>query len=82
MSEITKFPVTYSQRWKNRHGKSAVACEISNRWLRFSDAGETKSGHLVWLEVMTTSDDGREKKLCRLAVPKEEIEEALAAALE
>ena len=36
MSNIKKFPITFTKRQNNERGKTSVSCQVSDRWLRFS----------------------------------------------
>ena len=71
MSNIKKFPITFTQRQKNERGKTSVSCQVSDRWLRFSE-------EFISLDVMTLGSDEKEKKICELVVTREELVEALS----
>lgn len=77
MAEIRRIPVSSLQRHKNRLGRCAVSCVVSDRWLRFSehyqDVGDDR---VVWVSVMT-GDPDRPRKLCDLAVSLDELEDLI-----
>ena len=77
MSKITKFPINTWERIRNQRGKGSVSCEVSGRWLRFSEKNEKQDfGTPVWLDVMTDAAEG-DRKLCQLCVTVEELERVL-----
>ena len=54
MSNIKKFPITFTQRQKNERGKTSVSCQVSDRWLRFSEEStKLEGGEFISLDVMT-----------------------------
>ena len=79
MSNIKKFPITFTQRQKNERGKTSVSCQVSDRWLRFSEEStKLEGGEFISLDVMTLGSDEKEKKICELVVTREELVEALS----
>lgn len=79
MNNIIKFPITFTQRQKNQRGKTSVSCQVSDRWLKFSEEStKLNGGEFIFLEVMTIGKDEKEKKICELVVTREEILEALS----
>lgn len=79
MSNIKKFPITFTQRQKNERGKTFVSCQVSDRWLRFSEEStKLEGGEFISLDVMTLGSDEKEKKICELVVTREELVEALS----
>ncbi len=79
MSNIKKFPITFTQILKNERGKTSVSCQISDRWIRFSEEStKLEGGEFISLDVMTLGSDEKEKKICELVVTREEILEALS----
>ncbi|MFJ3465340.1 hypothetical protein [Achromobacter spanius] len=56
-----------------------VECQVSNRWLQFpSEAPQFSDGAYVFVNVMTESETGTERKLCELILRKHELEEVLS----
>lgn len=52
--EITKFPITPTQRSKNKRGKRSVSCIISERCLRLpKTSDQLQDGHYMFVNVMT-----------------------------
>lgn len=78
MSNIRKFPITCRQRQKNERGKTSVSCQISDRWLKFSEKStQMTCGEFITLDVMTIGSDKKQKKICELVITREELLEAL-----
>ena len=74
MADVKNFPVKGWQRWKNRLGQFAVPCIVSDRWLKFAERSELVGGeHVVWVDVMTMPDGENARKLCSLAIAKEDL---------
>lgn len=78
---VTRFPITYSERRKNTLGPLKVECIVSGRLLSFSsEATPLKCGSAVWVDVLTMPvDDKKPRKLCSLALTKEDLQRALDA---
>ncbi|WP_286899052.1 MULTISPECIES: hypothetical protein [Achromobacter] len=56
-----------------------VECQVSNRWLQFpSEAPLFSDGAYVFVNVMTESEGGTERKLCELILRKHELEHVLS----
>lgn len=78
MSNIKKFPITLTQRQKNKRGKTSVSCQVSDRWLKFSEEStHLEGGEFISLDVMTLGSDEKERKICELVITREELLEAL-----
>ena len=78
MSKVTRFPVTTWQRIKNQRGKRAVSCIVSERWLEFSENSDRiPDGEAFWVNVMTMDKHDKPRKICELAITKEELLVAL-----
>ena len=74
---MKKTPVTLSSMIENKRDKNAVSCIISERWLKFDkESISIGAGETFFISVMTDVS-GQPKKICRLAVTKEEILKAL-----
>lgn len=77
---VVKIPVSYTQRYKNKLGKTAAPCEVSERFLRFEPRSSlTPGGDFMTLDVLTHDVDGNEKKLCRLILDRQDILNAVNA---
>lgn len=75
--KIKRFPVKHWERERNRRGRRAASCEVTERWLRFSVQEEKQPfGTPVWVDVMTGSGED-ERKICRLCLTVEELEGVL-----
>jgi hypothetical protein len=78
--KITPFPIKGWQRWKNRLGRRCVPCIVSDRWLELSDKSHAlQEGDAIWINVMTRSDGENIRKLCGIAVTKQDLQRALDA---
>jgi hypothetical protein len=78
--KITRFPIKSWQRWKNRLGRRCAACIVSDRWLEFSEkSASLAEGDVIWINVMTRPDGEKVRKLCELAVTKQDLQRALDA---
>lgn len=79
--KIIKIPISTHTRLKNRLGKGAVPCMISERWLKFPSegAGPFEEGEYLVMNVMTTDKNEKDRKLCELVVTREDLLEAINA---
>lgn len=78
MSEkITRFPITFKERDYNLHGTGYVPCNISDRWLQFSDTYDEGTG-LVFVDVMTKDEKETPRKLCQLCLNIHDLQAELA----
>jgi hypothetical protein len=76
--KVVRFPVKSWQRRKNRLGKRAVLCEVTDRWLQFpEDSYPIQGNHLMFVDVMTATSGGKPKKICRVCISKEDLERAI-----
>lgn len=76
MSKITKFPIGGFTRRKNKLGKFAVTCQVSDRWLDFAPtSAELQSGEFITIDVRTGGYSGKDKerKLAQLIVTREDL---------
>ena len=80
MSKVVKFPVSYSQRIRNTMGKGYVPCEVSSRWLQFTEnsGGFFSTGEYIGVNVMTLDQNEKPRKICNLILTREDLERALA----
>ena len=78
---ITRFPISHSRRRKNTLGPRKVECIVSGRLLSFGEeATPLAEGSAVWVDVLTMPEDDKPpRKLCSLALTKEDLQRALDA---
>ena len=74
-NKIIRMPISYEQRKINEFGNGYVPCDVSERWLQFSDSG-LKSGSVL-VNVMTMGSDDKPKKICEMVLNKEDLLRAL-----
>ena len=75
---ITRFPIKTHQRWKNRLGRRAVPCLVSDRWLQFPGNSDLLEGeHYMFVDVMTIADGKNARKLTTVCLSKERVLAAL-----
>jgi len=76
--KVTRFPIKGYQRWRDRLGKRAVPCMITDRWFQFPEKSDNlKGGHVMFVDVMTKPDGENVRKLCQLSISKEDLLAAL-----
>jgi hypothetical protein len=79
-NNVIQFPVSYSKQYKNRLGKQAVPCQVSDRWLRFNETSTVApAGEFLVLDVMTGSVDTGSRKLCQVVFTRDALLEALSS---
>lgn len=66
-NKITKFPISSKQKEYNKNGTGYIPCEISDRWLQFSDTFDEHLG-FVFVDVMTNTEKGSPRKICSLCL--------------
>lgn len=71
-----KLPITNEERRRNMLGPGGVPCQVTERWLQFSDK-YSKDLDLVYVNVMTKGNDGDSKKVCELCIRTKDMFEAL-----
>jgi len=66
-------------RRRNKLGKRAVGCEVSDRWLEFPENSDAVPGlgDMMVVSVMTNVTEGP-RKLCDLTISREDLTKALA----
>ncbi|MDP1419219.1 hypothetical protein Q8G35_12435 [Peribacillus simplex] len=74
-NKLIKIPITNAQRKINEYGNGYVPCEVTERWLQFSENGS--SNGLVEVNVMTLGANDKPRKVCELVLTKENILRAL-----
>lgn len=75
-TNVVRFPIRYPQRIRNKLGKFAAPCEVSDRWLKFDEIAMVLSDDTEFLgiDVMTLTAGGeKEKKLCRMYVDRRDL---------
>jgi hypothetical protein len=78
MSKVTRFPMNSDKRRKNRLGRFAVPCRVTDRWLQF--APTSRGDHRTqWMtiDVMTGGYDDGNRKICQLIITREDLDEVL-----
>jgi hypothetical protein len=76
--KITRFPGDSFQRWKNRLGRRAVPCIVSDRWLQFPEKSDPlPDGSFMFVDVMTRADGENVRKICQLCISREDLLSAL-----
>jgi hypothetical protein len=78
---VTRIPITWHKRLKNKLGKGAVPCMVSGRWLQFpaESGGIFQEGEYIVMNVMTIDSNDKERKLCELAVTREDLLGAISS---
>ena len=75
-----RFPIKSWQRWKNRLGRRCAPCIVSDRWLELAaKSDQLDDGDVIWINVMTRPDGENTRKVCSLAVTKQDLQRALDA---
>ena len=75
---VIKLPIKYTQILKNKRGKYAVNCLLTDRWIKFADTSvRLDAGEAIILDVMEADADGNDVKVCQLVVTREELLEVL-----
>jgi hypothetical protein len=71
--KVIKMPIKHPATIRDRDELS-VNCELTYRWLKFSDIyTDAQNRKVAFVDVMTTNIDGVDKKLCGLAVSIDEL---------
>ena len=67
--------MNWSQRLKNKLGRYAVPCQVSERWLQFPEQSSNmkQDGEWLCIDVMTRNQNDKARKLCELVVTKEDL---------
>ena len=62
---------------KNRVGKFAVPCQVTDRWLQFAPASaDVEGGEFITIDLMTGQDTQR--RLARVVVTRTDLRDMLA----
>lgn len=76
--KIKLFPSGKARRERLNLRKYRVACEVSDRWLQFSEkAHRVGDKDFMFVNIMTLGSDDKEKKLCELVLSRQDILEML-----
>src|SRR5262249_5170658 len=76
--KVVRFPIKSSERWKNRLGKRAAACLVTDRWLQFPENSEPlPDGDYMFINVMTRPDGENVRRICQLCVSKQDLIRAI-----
>ena len=75
--KVVRIPITHKERKLNEMGEGYVPCDISERWLKFPDT--VSDFRWLTVDVMTLGNDGSPKKICELALNKEDLLRAINA---
>ena len=78
---VTKFPISMSERQKNEMGPGFVPCMISERWIQFPEVstGHFGGGEFIEISIMTKNSKGKQREICNLIVTREDLLSALSA---
>jgi hypothetical protein len=65
----------WHERVKKELGDFAVPCLVSQRWLEFSRDGSAQlsEGEGMIVHVMTRGADGKPRRICELAITREDL---------
>lgn len=74
-NKIIRVPITYDQRKRNELGDGYVPCQVSGRWLKFSE--EASDDRFIPVDVMTMGENKVPRKICELIISKEDILRAI-----
>lgn len=73
---VTPMPIAFKTYEYNAHGTGYVPCEVSSRWLQFSETFNEKL-RLVTVDVMTRDEYDNPKKLCSLCLNIDDLKNEL-----
>lgn len=78
MTKITKFPGSKERRDRLKLRARQVECQVSGRWLQFSEsASALAGGTFLKVDVMTLDQNESPRKLCELVLVKEQLIEMI-----
>lgn len=77
--KVIRIPINSMTRLKNKLGKGAVPCQVSDRWLKFpaESSGHFGEGEFIVLDVMTLDKNEMQRKICELVVTREDLLSAI-----
>ncbi|MFJ1470086.1 hypothetical protein [Massilia orientalis] len=78
MADEAKYPSLYERVHLAKLMEGRVDCAVSGRWLQFpATAQEVEMGgctqELMFVSVMTTNEDHKDRKLCELVLAREDL---------
>lgn len=82
MADESKYPSRYKRVHLAKLMEGRVDCAVSGRWLQFPATAqqvEIGSGtqELIFVDVMTTNEDRKDRKLCQLVLAREDLQHIL-----
>lgn len=77
--KVVRIPINSMTRLKNKLGKGAVPCQVSERWIKFpaKSSGHFGDGEYIVLDVMTLDKNEKQRKICELIVTREDLLSAI-----
>jgi hypothetical protein len=76
--KIIRYPFRVEAAKRENRKKRRVPCEVSERWLQFSQINHYQDADYIYVDVMTSGADGSGRKICQLIVTKEDLMSVLA----
>jgi hypothetical protein len=78
MADKQKYPSRYQRVHLAKLMEGRAECVVSGRWLQFpTEAQQVEMGagtqELIFVNVMTTNEDGKDRKLCELVLAREDL---------
>lgn len=78
MADEPKYPTRYERLHLAKLMEGRADCEVSPRWLKFpTNAHQVAMGagtrEFMTVDVMTTNEDGKDRKLCELILAREDL---------
>lgn len=74
-NKVVRIGITEMDRLRNKYGEGFVDCEVSGGFIVF----ERMSGNSMKANIMTHSDDGKDRKLCELVLDTNKTLNAIQA---
>ena len=78
--KIVKFPITFSERRKNKMGPLCAEYQVSGRYLQFHPTSSSmQEGEFITIDVMPMQidEDKSPRKICELIITREYLMNAL-----
>lgn len=78
MADEKDYPTRYQRLHLAKLMEGRVDCEVSGRWLKFpTNAHQVQMGagtrEIMTVDIMTTNEDGKDRKLCELVLAREDL---------
>jgi hypothetical protein len=74
MAKITRLPSMQRRRRRIDLNEGLVRCQVSSRWLKFAAQGhKLPEGTFLIVDVMTSPDNLKPRKLCELVLTREDL---------